>query len=142
MTYTCFTIGYSGLWVGDLVRWAERQEVIVVDVRFSPRSRRPEWCKSRLMDRLGARYLWMGETFGNKEYRSLDRDACDLADPVRGVRIAARLLQTRSICLLCLEANHWACHRAEVADLISEETGVTLEPLTARDLDMQGRLAL
>ena len=142
MIFTCFTIGYQGLKVTDLVRWAERHEVTVVDCRYSPRSRRPEWCKPRLMDSLAGRYLWMGETFGNKQYRSPDPDACDLADPVRGVRIAARLLQTGSICLLCLEADHWRCHRAEVADLIAADTGVTVEPLAARDLDAQGLLAL
>jgi hypothetical protein len=133
-----YSIGTQGLAVDDLATWAETRKVTVLDCRYSPWSRRPEWCLPRLIQRLGPWYLWC-KSFGNLLYND-PRDLVELADPVRGVRIASRLLQSGSICLLCLEADHWRCHRAQVADLIAGATGATVEPLAAADLSPQGRL--
>lgn len=143
---TIFTLGYAGLKLSDVKAWLESHSVLLVDVRFVPWSRNSQWKRENLQATLGDRYVWL-RAMGNRNWRDPSMEAVELADPERGVRIASRLLQKNSICLLCLESDgpdggHWRCHRAEVADLIAAETGATVQPLTAADLSSQGRLAL
>jgi hypothetical protein len=141
MRATCFTAGYHDLRVIDFVRWVEAWDVLVLDTRIRPWSRNPDWTMAALIRRLRGRYLSMADTFGNRRFRETDPDAIDLVDPERGVALAARLLRSGSICLLCLCP--WeSCHRREVASLIHDATGAPIHHLNAADLAGQGRLAL
>lgn len=131
MTNLIYTVGTEGLAPADLARWATATgEPAMLDIRWSPWSRRPEWNMPALLATM-PQYLWLGRVLGNREYKE---NRIELADPERGVRIASRVLQRRSIVLLCHCASHWSCHRAEAAELIATETGATIQPVTADEV--------
>jgi hypothetical protein len=129
-----FTAGTDGLVPADLARWVlANGEPAVLDARYAPWSQRPEWSMPALLASMPG-YLWLGRCLGNRRYNEPGAEI-ELADPERGVRIASRLLERRSILLLCRCASHWGgCHRAEAAELIATATGATIQPLTADEV--------
>ncbi len=134
-----YTVGYEGLTVPELARWSQATDAVVLDTRWKPWSRRGEWNLPNLYANLPA-FLWL-KTLGNLNY-NVRGAPIELADPERGVRIASRILDRAPICLLCYEAEHWHCHRAEAAELIASATGATIQPLTAADVRGVAQLAL
>jgi uncharacterized protein (DUF488 family) len=113
---TLYTFGYQGRPFADLeALLATRRIQCVVDVRRSPRSRRPEWRKDSLERRLGGRYLWLG-ALGNAER---DGGRVRLVDEEGGLSELAEVLDGCppgwSLLLLCYEEDAARCHRSYVA---------------------------
>jgi hypothetical protein len=136
---TIYTLGYSGLSPADLLRLAETRDLVVLDIRYSPRSRRPEWTRARLSALLGARYVHLPE-LGNVNYRG--DGPIVLADPAQGVQRAAAYLAQRDVLLLCACRDLATCHRLPASELLAEATGASLQHLTPADLcddDRPGR---
>jgi len=63
-----FTAGYAGRRPEALARLAERLDLTVFDVRFSPTSRDPRWRRPHLEKLLGDRYRHVG-ALGNVNYK-------------------------------------------------------------------------
>ncbi len=94
----------------------------VIDIRYAPVSRRPEWTKKRLIERFGAtRYVHV-QALGNINYRSRGQLPIRLADPETGLRRVVTYLASSGldVCLLCACQNVATCHRRIVANLIQE----------------------
>src|SRR5207237_906275 len=66
---TIYTAGYQGMTHDDLEGLLARPSgrALLVDVRFSPRSRAPHWSGSALARRFGADYLHL-PALGNRNY--------------------------------------------------------------------------
>lgn len=131
MMRTIYTVGYSGWTPAQLQETATRLDAVVVDIRLSPTSRRPEWRSDALQKLLRDRYEVLSD-LGNINYRV--SEPIVLANPGPGVVVARSLLRRRNIILLCACRDHALCHRSVAARLISEATGapvVHLEPPTA-----------
>ncbi len=112
-----YTWGYQGRTVEALEEIVRREEIdLVVDVRGNPYSRRPEWRKEALEERLGDGYRWIG-WLGNENYR--DGGEPRLRDARRGVQELKYLVDggARKVLLLCYERDWRECHRRMVADL-------------------------
>jgi uncharacterized protein (DUF488 family) len=126
-----FTIGYEGATLHAFLSALEANQIEhVVDVRLTPFSRRPEFCRDALQRALharGIRYSHVPELgcpkdiriayyengdFGwyssNYEQRVLSRRQDRLSQLARDAR-------ERRVCLLCLEADAHTCHRSLVA---------------------------
>lgn len=128
--HTIYTVGYSGWTPAQLQETATRLDAVVVDIRLSPTSRRPEWRSDALARLLRDRYEVLSD-LGNVNYRV--SEPIVLANPGPGVVVARSLLRRRNIILLCACRDHALCHRNVAAQLISEATGdavVHLEPPT------------
>lgn len=130
-----FTVGYADRTADDLVSALRKAGIErVVDVRELPLSRRPGFSKSRLaaaLEREGIRYEHVRALGNPKELR----DRYKGGDPEGGAHayrahldaaagpalaeLAASVTQERS-CLLCLEASHLDCHRAVIAEALTE----------------------
>jgi uncharacterized protein (DUF488 family) len=75
--YQLYKFGYSGRLPDQLQSLAERLDGVVVDIRFSPRSRIPDWSGGRLRKLLGKRYRHL-PALGNRDYKGGPIEFVDL----------------------------------------------------------------
>lgn len=121
--------GYSGREPSWLLAASERFDARIVDIRYSPRSRRPCWDGAALRSYLSTfedgseRYVWC-QAFGNLLYKSVAD--VRLADPEAGIRFIAR--ETRIPILLC-QCRTTRCHRTVAGRLLHERLGVEVMEL-------------
>lgn len=80
---TVYTVGYSGQRPEQLQALIEKLGALLVDVRFSPRSRNPRWGQPALREMFGDRYVHLPE-FGNAAYKH--RGQITLVDIEGGLR--------------------------------------------------------
>lgn len=126
------TIGYQGRSLDDLVRRLVRNDVqLLLDIRQSARSRRPEFNGSRIAEaatHVGIRYRHVPSLGSSRHLRAhlyetgdFDRFAGFYLGYVRRWRrkdvrdIAAAARREGTVAILCYEADHELCHRGIVA---------------------------
>jgi uncharacterized protein (DUF488 family) len=121
-----YTIGYGST---PLEQRAAREQlrvfrgIAMIDTRYSPRSRFPEWCKAALEKEFAPRYVHI-RALGNINYRS--GGPIVLADEARGLEQARQLLEQGDILLLCGCYRVDRCHRREVAARLHGQTGAAI----------------
>ena len=123
MRHKLYTYGYSGRTPHELQTLAEQLEAVVADIRFSPRSRIPDWSGGRLQKLLGDRYRHL-PALGNRNYRGGPVEFVDLAT---GVVEVGELLRQRPVILLYVCADVQRCHRLPAAEAIATRYDVTVE---------------
>lgn len=123
MRHSLHTFGYSGRSPDELQDLAERLDALVVDIRFSPRSRNPDWSGGRLRKRLGGRYHHL-PALGNRNYQG---GPIAFADLEAGVAAAGDLLEQRAVILLCVCGELRRCHRLLAAEAIAAQYGVLIK---------------
>jgi len=123
MRHSLHTFGYSGRWPDELQALAERLDALVVDIRFSPHSRNPDWSGGRLQQQLGERYYHL-PALGNRNYQGGPIAFVDLE---AGVAAVGELLEQRAVILLCACAEVRRCHRLLAAEAIAVQYGVLVE---------------
>ena len=123
MLHKLYTYGYSGRTSDELQTLAEQLQAVVADIRFSPRSRIPDWSAGRLQKLLGDRYRHL-PALGNQNYRGGPVEFVDLAT---GVVEVGELLRQQPVILLCVCAGAWRCHRLPAAEAIATRYDVTVE---------------
>jgi len=112
-----YTFGYSGHGVTDLLNHIERVGgAIVVDIRYSPNSRRPEWREAALRAALNGRYTHI-RALGNKNY-SVPNGSIRIADLELGIALLKTHMVTQDtpVILLCGCADPHLCHRSIIAN--------------------------
>ena len=118
-----YTFGYSGRLPDQLRTLAEHLDAVVVDIRFSPRSRTPVWTGGRLRKHLGERYRHL-PALGNRNYKGGPIEFVDLE---AGVVEVGELLRQQPVILLCVCVDVQRCHRLPAAEAIAARYGVTIE---------------
>ena len=106
-----WTAGYAGHRSADLLRLVEHHDVIVMDIRLSPRSRVPSWNKGPLAQLLGRHYQHVPE-LGNLNYKT--GGPVEIADLETGLQIVTG--SERAPLLLCVCAEVSRCHRKVIAE--------------------------
>ncbi len=125
---TIYTWGYSGRSITELIALRDRLGALVVDTRYVPRSRRPEYNRRRLEAALGADYVWLRE-FGNLNYKGGPHDPVRLNEPEQGLlRLRPLITPARPPLLIC-QCPTTFCHRVDVAAFIADKTGAAVEHL-------------
>ena len=124
-----YTLGYQGVDINTYVRKLKEAGVgIVADVRETPWSHKPGFCKNALiceLSKAGIDYVHVKSAGNPKENR---RTAPDLAECLRRYRrylaanptgvidlvsvVRAAALQNRTVCLTCFERDVKDCHRS------------------------------
>lgn len=116
---TLFTIGYTGRTLDELAAIVQSHNATLVDTRFSPYSRVPHWNGGALRQQFGDRYVWMGKTLGNVNYKN--GGDIKLAAPDKAVAPIAALLAKQPVILMCACVDIDSCHRADVAEYLEDK---------------------
>lgn len=125
MLHKLYTFGYSGRTPHELQTLTEQLDAVGVDIRFSPRSRLPDWSGGRLQTLLESRYHHL-PALGNRNYKSGPVEFVDLET---GVVEVGQLLRQQPVILLCVCADVQRCHRLPAAEAITTRYGVTVKHL-------------
>jgi len=116
-----YTLGYSGWKLDALVTKVQDLDAALMDIRYSPNSRQPQWRMRELAAFFGARYVHV-PALGNINYRG---GAMKISDYAAGRRIAQRYLaEGHNVVLLCVCAQVAQCHRLYVATRLEEDLGL------------------
>lgn len=105
--FPLYTFGYSSKQSEELLALVEQLDAVVADIRFSPRSRVPQWNGGRLARLLGDRYCHL-PALGNRNYKS---GPVELVDVEQGIAQVADLLARQPVILLCVCSDVQRCHR-------------------------------
>jgi uncharacterized protein (DUF488 family) len=125
-----YTLGYLGLDPNDLLRYMKATGALLVDIRYSPKSRDQRWHWGRIMHFVGhENYLHLRE-FGNQNYKT--SGPIQLANPALGMEKLRLILRKRPVILLCACRDWRACHRRQAAEYIQKATGAEVEHLPTR----------
>jgi PRTRC genetic system protein C len=122
-----YTFGYSKHSVADLQAHMKRTGAIVVDIRYNPHSRRPEWRQEALRKALHGRYTHI-RALGNKNYNVPDAPI-RIADMATGMALLKThaTLHDSPVILMCGCSNPHECHRHVVAlELLRRNVAQTL----------------
>jgi len=120
-----YTIGYSGWKPEQLAAKVADLGALLVDVRFSPRSRAPQWTKKSLCELVGAENYLHCKDLGNENYKS--GGPIKLHNPDAALD-ALRDVQ-RPLILLCGCKDHTVCHRADAAAVLALAFGASVTHL-------------
>ena len=134
------TIGYQGRTVDDIIDVLQAADVkILVDVRLTPRSRKPGLSKNGLAAGLrdaGIDYVHLPQLGNPRDNRDAFRRGDEAAVArYRGVLRTPegqaaldkllRLARRRRIALMCFEHDAAECHRSMVAEALAEAGGMS-----------------
>jgi PRTRC genetic system protein C len=111
-----YTWGYGGRSVDNLRYHIERTGALVVDIRYNPNSRRPEWRGDALRQALPQGSYVQVRALGNENYKI--GGYAKIHDMEMGVALLKMTLQNRPVLLLCGCADFTTCHRTMVADAL------------------------
>lgn len=137
-----YTLGYQGVDVNTYVQKLKAAGVgIVADVRETPWSHKPGFCKNALISELskaGIGYIHVKSAGNPKENR---RTAPDMAECLRryehylahnpeGVSDLIRVVEDaasrdRTVCLICFEKDVKDCHRSVLVKAMKRRIGIT-----------------
>lgn len=124
-----YTLGYTGRTPAQLAELTQELNAIVVDCRFSPRSRVPHWNKGPLLKVLGDRYAHF-QSFGNENYKSGGEIKLVNYDHGRQLLELAHKTTGLNFILMCGCADPNTCHRNIIAQLLWTD-GYEVEELPA-----------
>lgn len=129
MKQKIYTFGTQRRKLEELVNLVDEYDAIVIDVRYAPYSRVPEWNQPDMRYALGSGYYYSVCALGNVNYRQHDAPI-KLADPKAGIEIIRKVMEDfKSVILVCYEEAPADCHRSIVATLLSEALGYPVEHL-------------
>ncbi len=132
---TLYTYGYTGATPADLTAYIDELDAYLIDIRYSPRSRVPQWRRDALQRLAGVtehgrpRYRHIG-AFGNVNYAG--DGPIEISSPIVGLREIAPYRAARPVILLCGCRDWQTCHRRAVATLVDETFGGTSVHLPGR----------
>jgi uncharacterized protein (DUF488 family) len=121
-----YTLGYQGRKLRDIKLLAAHLSATVIDIRYSPTSRNPEYRGAAPIGVLGNQYQWLRK-FGNANYKQPGA-------PIQIVyydegRKGLEHMAT-DIILMCVCRDYTHCHRKVVADLLRRD-GFEVEELSS-----------
>lgn len=132
------TIGYEGRTVDDVVSRLQANAVeIVIDVRWTPISRKPGFSKSALraaVERVGMRYIHVqllgapkqlrADLYAEGRYKEFFTEYRKHLDKnIPALQEAAALLKQGNACLLCFERHPQLCHRHVLVEKLGRQSG-------------------
>jgi uncharacterized protein (DUF488 family) len=153
-----FTVGYERMRGEQLITLLSRAGVrLLIDVRELPLSRRKGFSKTALSASLAANdiaYVHLRDLGDPKPGREAARagefgkfrkiySAHLRTKRAKDALVeAVRLATAKASCLLCFEREPRHCHRSVVADLIAEQTGLSVEHLMLKENrdDVRGKV--
>lgn len=123
-----YDLGYLSLSSNSTLKEvATSLDAIVIDARFSPRSRNPAWNRNALQTLLGDRYTHV-DHLGNLNHR-VQNAAIVIKDFPAGAAAIIWHLALHPVILMCACWNRDLCHRKVIVDLLECDFQITSIPL-------------
>jgi uncharacterized protein (DUF488 family) len=137
-TSRLFTVGYQTHSLATLMKTLSGNRVsLVMDVRQNPVSRKQGFSRKQLEATVlasGIAYIHCPELGTPPKIRNMYLSTSNTKETLRLyevylrkhghiLRLLLKEIRVRSVCLLCLEADHNSCHRSIIAQLVTEMTG-------------------
>lgn len=113
-----YTLGYSGRTPQELKAIVESLDANLIDVRYSPASRMPQWSGLRLRQLFGDRYTHLRQ-FGNVNYKN--DGPIQLVSYEAGREALRGAFSDRPIILMCVCSDPAICHRTHIANLLRQD---------------------
>ncbi len=118
-----YPVGYG---MGGALQYVDQlmalPQMLLIDIRFRPKSWRAEWREAALREKYGKRYRTAGAYLGNVNFQG---GPITLADPDEGLRgLRMYLTEGYDLILLCQCPDYHVCHRKVVVDLLVERASV------------------
>lgn len=126
-----YTLGYQGLKQPIIYAAVESVGGWLIDIRMSPWSRDPLWKKGHLKG--FDRYYHIAD-LGNKNYNGKHGDGIMIRDFVGGMHQLFPMAQQGPTFLMCACWNRLTCHRATVADMITDAYDLSIIHLSKHDV--------
>jgi uncharacterized protein (DUF488 family) len=126
---TLYTFGYLAGNSARVLSELQTVQTPIVDVRFSPTSKRWQWQHEALVASLGDSYTWIKE-LGNELYKEaitgkFNEPHIKISSPETGLAKLNEILEIKGrAAIFCACANKTQCHRIEVARLAKEQLKV------------------
>jgi len=109
-----YTFGYMDVCADAVIAQLVALDVVIVDIRYSPNSRRAKWRMARLQEQLGEHCLSIRE-LGNVNYNQ-PGTPIQLFQSENGVNLVGERLQRgQHLALMCVCREVEECHRLEAA---------------------------
>jgi len=131
MIRTIYTLGYTGTKPEQIKAIVKKLGALLVDIRFSPHSRVPQWESRNLKALLDPQYLWLKD-LGNVNYKN--GGPIQLADGPKAAFMLAPILAHQPVILLCACKEVHTCHRKKAAEYLAEKLGGEVVHISALDL--------
>jgi len=128
MPHTLYTAGYTGVSPDDLFNATVLLNAVLVDIRYSPWSRNPDWIQAAMEDRFADRYFYVKE-LGNVNYNKPE-EGIRLYDVETGLRRVALIIKKFPVILLCACKQHDTCHRRVAAEEMQQRYSLEVVHLT------------
>lgn len=122
-----YTYGYGGRSFTDLLNTLYSLEAILVDTRFAPVSRIPQWNKKFLLEKLGSRHYHHLTELGNVNYKN--GGPIKIQDLPAGLAKLNHFLRISPVILLCGCTDLAFCHRLVIAQEAEKVIGAKVEHL-------------
>jgi hypothetical protein len=127
---TIYTSGYLAGWTPETLKTTcEELGALLLDIRYSPHSRRPEWDRAALRNLFGQVRYRHEPALGNRNYNNGKEIA--LAAPEHAVDRLRVALKYTPVVLLCACREATACHRSVAAAFLAERLGAEVVHLDA-----------
>jgi uncharacterized protein (DUF488 family) len=125
-----YDVGYQGVARDLLFAALKKLGAVLVDVRYSPRSRDANWDGKALTELLKDSYVHIQE-LGNKNYKG---NTIELASPEAGVLMLYQILHERPAIMMCACGNRGWCHRTVAAKWFESKYGMVSQGLKVADM--------
>lgn len=131
MNTVLYDLGYNDLKKAvELAQIANHLDAVIVDIRFQPHTRNPEFSLAHLQEVLNDRYVHIGE-LGNKNYKG--EGEIQLVNAEAGISKVHSLLTEKSVILICACWKRSDCHRLVVSVEYEKRHGVASTPISRAD---------
>ena len=115
MTKQVYTLGYAGAKPEELKALLDDLGAELFDIRFSPRSRAPQWNKNRLSMAIGPYRYHHCKSLGNANYKGGPVELVNFREGVEQIEKS-----DSPVVLMCVCKDPTHCHRTTVARQLIE----------------------
>lgn len=128
--HTLYTFGYAGADSEKFVEFINEKGWMVVDTRYRPYSRQPQWNRTKLQEVI-KKYGHI-QTLGNVNYKN--GGEIKLLNEELGMAVLQKALLDDTVVLLCGCKDVTTCHRGYIAERAREKFGCEVIHLKPADL--------
>lgn len=125
MTKQVFTIGYGGKTPAQIKAIVDDLDAVLFDIRFSPRSRQPQWAKKNVAALVGVERYTHLKALGNVNYKGGPIEFVDWEAGLQAIEQS-----DKPVILMCVCKDRHTCHRTTAAEQL-KHLGYEVQELLA-----------